>query len=277
MSGIDFVTATLCALAVAFLGPVNTARASDENLSSDLERIAHKRIFFGHQSVGMNLLDGVRQLDTMSSIAIRIAEVKSAGSVERGMIGHAFIAENGKPLMKLKSFEQMFGTKSADPDIALMKFCYVDFTAGTDPKLLFVRYHETIDNLKKRHPGTVFVHVTAPLTTVQGGFKESMRELLGRTPYGVIENMRREEYNSLLRQAYKGREPIFDIALIESTAADGTKETYKWKNTDIPVMSSSYTDDGGHLNDTGKLRAARELVSVLASVPNKAVIGKPTR
>jgi hypothetical protein len=119
------------------------------------------------------------------------------------------------------------------------------------------------------------VHVTAPLTSEQGGAKEFVKKLLGRG--GPAQNARREEYNSLLRKTYQGQEPIFDLARIESTAPDGTAVTAKWNGIDTPTMAAEYTNDGGHLNSVGKLRAARELVSVLAAIPNRPATGKSAR
>lgn len=271
MSGINFMTRTLFALAIVTVGNVTTASAAevDKNLRAELGRIAQRRIFFGHQSVGMNLLDGVNQLATMAGVPIRIDEVKTASTVESAMIGHAFIAENGSPFKKLKSFEQAMGAKSTNLDIALMKFCYVDFTEETNANELFERYRATLDVLRAKNPGTIFVHVTAPLTVVQGGTKDRLKQLFGKAPYGTLENMRREEYNALLRQAYKGYEPIFDLARVESSSPDGSVVSVKWKGRVIPVMFQDYSDDGGHLSATGKLLAARELISVLAAIPDR--------
>ena len=50
----------------------------------------------------------------------------------------------------------------------------------------------------------------------------------------------------------------------------------EWKGSAVPVMNSAYTEDGGHLNDVGKLRAARELITVLASIPDRPATGKGT-
>lgn len=279
MSGIHVMTSLILALATAAMGAVSAAHASDvdASLRSDFERIAQRKIFFGHQSVGVNLLDGVKQLATMSGIPVRIVEVKAVSSVEPGTIGHTFVAENGDPLRKLKSFEQAMGQQPTGLDIALVKFCYVDITANTDVKALFARYRATIEDLKARNPGTAFVHVTTPLTVVQRGAKESLKRLLGRAPHGTIENLRREEYNTLLRETYRGREPLFDLARAESTAPDGTEVSVKWKGSVAPTMAPAYTDDGGHLNATGRLRAARELVSVLAAIPDRPAAGRPTR
>jgi len=148
-----------------------------------------------------------------------------------------------------------------------MKLCYVDFRADTDARQIFERYRAAIDGLRARNPGTTFVHVTAPLTTVQAGPKAMAKRLLGRAPGGVEENARREEFNALLRTTYGGREPIFDLAALESTLADGTRQTVEWKGKAVPVLAGAYTDDGGHLNEAGRLRAARELARVLAQVP----------
>lgn len=259
---------TIVALAVAAASFAATAQAADADpkLRSDLERVAQRRIYFGHQSVGSNLLDGVKQLAEKAGVPIRVAETPSASGVPPATFGHTAVAKNGDPLLKLQSFEQAMGQQPAGVDVALVKFCYVDISADTDAKALFARYRATMDSLKTRHPGTTFMHVTAPLTIAQGGLKASLKNLIGRVPYGVIENQRREEFNSLIRQTYQGKEPIFDLARIESTAPDGSAVAVEWKGGLSPAMAPEYTDDGGHLNAAGRLRAARDLVSVLASI-----------
>lgn len=272
--------ALLALVVVAVCTTTNTYAADvdvDASLRADLERIAQRRIFFGHQSVGGNLLDGVRQLAAAAGVPVRIVEAPTAGGVAPATFGHTPVAKNGDPFQKLRSFEQAFGQQPTGLDIALVKFCYVDITASTDVKALFARYRATINDLRVKNPGTVFVHVTAPLTVVQGGAKESLKRLLGRAPHETIENMRREEYNTLLRQAYREREPLFDLARVESIAPDGTAVTAEWKGSVVPAMAPVYTDDGGHLNAAGKLRAARELASVLAAIPDRPATSVPIR
>jgi lysophospholipase L1-like esterase len=273
MSEIRVLTSTALAFAVAAAaaGAADSARAADAGLRAELERVAQRRIFFGHQSVGVNLLDGVAQLAAAEGVPLRVAEAASASRVAAATLGHAFVAENGNPLRKLQSFELAMGQQPTPVEVALVKLCYVDFTAETDVKTLFARYRDTIDRLRSRHPGTTFVHVTAPLTDVQQGAKALLKRLLGHAPYGTIENVRRAQYNNLLREAYRGREPIFDLARVESTAPDGTTVTTEWKDSVVPAMAPAFTDDGGHLNAAGKLRAARELVSVLAALPREPV------
>jgi hypothetical protein len=276
MSGINFVMGSIFAVLALGSASVSHASDSDPTLRADLERIAQRRIFFGHQSVGVNLLDGVKQLAMTAGVPVQVVEVTSASGVKPATLGHTFVASNGDPLKKLRSFEQAMGQQPTGLDIALVKFCFVDINKDTDVKDLFAHYHATIDDLRAKNPGTTFVHVTAPLTVVPGGLKASLKKLFGLVPYGIMENMRREEYNTLLRQAYQGREPIFDLARIESTAQNGTAVSAEWKGSVVPVLDSVYTDDGGHLNAVGKLRAARELISVLASIPERPATGKKT-
>lgn len=281
MSKTHAVTSTLITVAVAAaVGAAAGAHGADVDarLRADLERVAQRRIFFGHQSVGENLLDGVKQLATTAGVPVRVAEVKTANGVGPATLGHAFVAENRKPLQKLQAFEQAMGQQPTGLDVAFVKFCYLDIIAETDAKALFTRYRATVDGLRAKNLGTTFVHVTSPLTQVEGGFKAFVKRLLGRAPYGAIENARREEYNALLRQAYWGREPIFDLAHVESTAPDGTAVTTEWKGSVAPALTPAFTDDGHHLNAAVKLRAARELVSVLAAVPDRPVAaGGPAR
>lgn len=268
MSGFRVVTTTLFSIAAFGATTLAHSAADDATLRMELERVAQLRIMFGHQSVGMNLLEGIKLLSAKAGAPVRVAEVKAASEVGQAMLGQTFLAENGDPLRKLKSFENAIGAKQAGLDAALMKFCYIDFNADTDAKNLFERYRATIDDLKAKNPGTTFVHITAPLHIVEGGFAARVKYLLGMAPlYGTFENMRREEYNTLLRKSYQGHEPLFDLARVESTAPDGSAAMVKWQGKVVPVMAPEYTSDGGHLNELGKIRAARELLSVLAAIP----------
>src|SRR2546421_6390993 len=145
-------------------------QAADSALPADMMRIAQERIYFGHQSVGANILEGVKQLADGAGVPLRIIESPSAEGLAAGSIAHVFLAENGAPLRKLQSFKNALG-EGAGVDIALMKFCYVDVNGDTDATALFARYRATIAELRAKNPRTIFVHVTLPLTTVQTGWK----------------------------------------------------------------------------------------------------------
>lgn len=242
------------ALMTALFLSSSALHAADAALRADLQRLAHERIYFGHQSVGANILQGVKELSKAAGVPVFIKD--------------EFVPENGQPLRKLANFKASLGAGSRY-DIALVKFCYVDISADTEIRALFASYRATLDELRAKNPRTVFVHATLPLTTVQTGVKALAKRLLGRAPYGTIENVRRDEYNRLLRATYGGREPIFDLARLESTGPGGTLVTVTWDGVTAPAMSPAYTDDGGHLNARGRAIAAREFIGVLASATRR--------
>lgn len=244
--------------------------AADPSLRAELEALSKRRVFFGHQSVGTNVIDGLRQLAARERVSLRIADVGTG--IPAGTFAHAFVAENGQPRTKLQSFSAAFESgAAASAEIALLKLCFVDIKADTDVAALFAEYQATLARLRARHPGTVFVHVTVPLTTVPGGAKASLGRLLGRAPPELLENARRDEYNALLRKAYEGSEPLFDLARVESLRPDGSAEAIEWNGRKVPALVPAFSDDGGHLNAEGQRRAARELVAVLAGARSALV------
>lgn len=259
----------LLGIAAAAAGAGGVAMAGeDARLRSDLQSLAQRRVFFGHQSVGVNVMDGLRHLAAQQGVILRIAEAKPGAGVPAATFGHAAVAENGDPRRKLQSFEQAFASgAAAGAELAFLKFCYVDFRADTDAAALFAEYQAAVARLRVQHPGTTFVHVTAPLVAVPSDVKSSMKKLLGRPSNKLLVNARRDEYNELLRRAYQGKEPIFDIARIEALRPDGKVEATDWQGRPVPALVDGYTDDGGHLNREGQVRAARELAAVLATVP----------
>jgi lysophospholipase L1-like esterase len=143
----------------------------------------------------------------------------------------------------------------AQVDVAFLKLCWVDFNddsahfaAGGTAESLFAAYRERLGALAAAHPGVTFVHVTAPLTT----------DAHGDAP----RNPRREAYNDLLRATYGGVEPVFDLALLESTDPAGARVsgTYGY------ALYPGYSSDGGHLNAAGRDEIARALVALLATL-----------
>jgi hypothetical protein len=255
---------------IAVTGTTATAQTGGgAPVREGLAKVGLRTVFFGHQSVGMNVLEGLQTLASREGTEIRLVELKPGTPVPPGTIAHAWVGENEKPFTKIDAFVRAVDAiPSPGVNIAFVKFCYVDFTPDTDAAALMTRYQAAIADLRQRHPRTTFVHVTAPVSTVQGGAKSLLKQLTGKQPYGLVENVRREEYNSLLRKTYQGKEPFFDLARVESTFPDGRVETVEWKGRRVPALVPAYTEDGGHLNEEGRARAARELLSVLASIPD---------
>ncbi len=228
-----------------------------------------KRIFFGHQSVGGNIMDGVADLvREQPTLGLRVLDLDGVRSTEGGFFAHAKVGRNEYPATKTGEFARLLNEGLASRvDIAFHKYCFADILENTNTKAVFQHYRNTMIRLRAAYPNVTFVHVTVPLMAVQSGPKALVKKMLGRAPDGYQDNFRREQFNELLRREYTGREPVFDLAAIESTAPDGTQETITFKGTSGRTLLPSYTSDGGHLNELGRRRVVEELVVLLAQLP----------
>lgn len=236
---------------------------ADESLTAAQWReISTRRILFGHQSVGRNLLDGVRALAVEAGVSAPIVE--SRAPTATGGITHFKVGNNGDPLGKIRDFAAVVDGGTGDaPDIALMKLCYIDFSPSIDPHLLATAYCDTLEGLQRRFPDTVFAAVTAPLTTVQTGPKALVKRLLRRAPDGWAENARRESFNAVLRERYGDSRRLFDLAAIEA-AGSGVG----FRSGGVPSLDPALTSDGGHLNDRGARLVAAQFLRFLAGAKN---------
>jgi hypothetical protein len=120
--------------------------------------------------------------------------------------------------------------------------------------------------LRQAFPGVRFVHVTSPLTVVQSGPKAWIKRLMGRPLGGVAANVSRERFNALVRKEYAGREPLFDLAQVESRLPDGRTVTFQEGGTTYPALADGYASDGKHLNDLGARWVGLHFLEALAAV-----------
>ncbi len=219
------------------------------------------RVLFGHQSVGANLLEGLR------AVAPGIHLGPGAdGGVE---LQDFLVGENEHPLGKVQAFEQTVQARAASVDVAAMKLCYIDFTPDTDVDALFAAYEAAHARLRAANPGLTLAHLTTPLTIVQTGPKAWLKRLLGRPPAGLEENRRREAFNQKLRARYQGQEPIFDLARLESTAPDGTPVRYEGSVGRVPMLYPGYASDGAHLNAEGQRVLGKAFADFLQTLPGR--------
>lgn len=243
---------------------VATPASQSEAIQSHLATIATSRVYFGHQSVGANVLDGVRELSgahPMSPLAI--VRTRDIDSVAGPALVEFTIGENGDAPSKARDFASVLDrTRVATPGIAMFKYCYLDITPDTDVDRLFTAHRDSVRALQARHPELTFVHVTAPLTTVEPAPKLLLKRLLGK-PSSRDVNRKRNEFNALLRREFQG-EPIFDLARIESSRPDGSRALFVAGGDTVYTLAPELTDDGGHLNAAGRRAAAMELLSVLS-------------
>lgn len=239
-----------------------TLRTLDSVEQEKLNSLKYKKIFFGHQSVGKNILDGVEMLSDIPIIKLEAPQ----SSIDPG-ISHAYVGENTKPGTKIEAFRNYIESGLGNElDIAFLKFCYVDILPNTDVETLFNDYTGMVEEMKNRYPNVNFVHLTAPLMSHDTGIKPTIKKFLGRTVRGYEDNVEREKYNKLLRDKYQGREPLFDIAYFESVSLEGKRITYELGGQGYYTLVPELTYDGGHLNDKGKRHIAEQLLIFLSDL-----------
>jgi hypothetical protein len=232
------------------------------------ELLSKARILFGHQSVGQNIVNGIEELareGKAGRLSIREANGGEGAGATPAFV-HFRVGSNGDPASKIESFAKRVDSSAADGlDVAFFKFCYVDVTEGTDVENLFRAYRTAMAELRARHPGVRFVHVTVPLTCVRTGWKDLVKRILGR-PGDRERNALRGAYNDLVRREYEGREPLFDLAAVEATRPDGSRATYEFKGKRYDMLARENSDDGEHLGAAGRRVAAARLLAFLAGI-----------
>jgi hypothetical protein len=260
----------LAILAVAVLacacgGNVMPPSGGEQSVSGDVRaRIANSRIFFAHQSVGENIVDGLKSLPEADGATLRLVSVDEAAPSGPAFI-HARLGHNGDPKSKTDAFEQALDAGlGTTVDLAFQKYCYADFEATTDVKAVFGYYKQASERIQRRFPELSVVHVTAPLVTVQSGPRATIKRWIGRVPDYYIENAVREEFNQLMRAEYASSGRLFDLARLESSPQGASPQPILFRGRTLYTLQPEYTTDGGHLNSPTRQWIASELVTFLA-------------
>jgi len=223
---------------------------------NDWIQLSDKRIFFGHRSVGSNIIEGITDLKNESnSTLVNILETKDVSDFQHPLFAHSGIGNNLDPKSKIDDFVNILKSGlGGSVDIAFMKLCYIDINNRTDINELFEYYQTAINLLQKEYPHLKIIHCTVPLTTKPKGLKGLAKVILK-----MDDNVFRDKYNQLMRNHYDSI-VLFDIAKIEATFPDGTFNRYL---NGIPGLIPEYSSDGRHLNQQGRLLIANELMRKL--------------
>lgn len=238
--------------------------------TSDIENLEKSRIYFAHQSVGYNILDGVNNVLSNFDNTLNIVETSNVPESTSSFFAHSQVGENTRPETKIKEFSDNLNNGIGESvDVALLKLCFVDINPNTDVDSLFTDYKKAMDNLDRLFPDTLFVHSTVPLTTNETGLKPFIKKLIGRQLLADESNLKRQEYNVLLRNEYGSKETLFDIAKIESTKPDGSRNIHSLDGKEYFSMVSEYTSDGGHLNEKGSALVAENLIKFISEIKTK--------
>lgn len=218
--------------------------------TAELQTAATKRVFFGHHSVGWNVLDGVSALYSAAGVSGPGQEYISSHSAvitpaSGGVLAHAEAGDNGDPNGKVDDFAAYLRAGVASQvQVAVVKYCYVDIYDDSTVDATFAHYVSVMDGLQAEFPGITFIYATNPLETDSDGA-----------------NRARYRFNQLVRAKYAGTGRLWDIAAIESTRPDGTRVTGSAYGE---AMYAGYTSDGGHLNSAGSKVVAAELLRLIA-------------
>jgi len=235
------------------------------------KKLSKKRIYFGHQSVGNNIINGIKDLmKENSQINLNIVKTADPADFKTGIFAHSSVGENENPQSKIDAFASFVEKGIGDTaNIAFFKFCFVDIDTGTDIQKLFTEYKSKMLLLKKQYPKTTFIHFTVPLLKKsKTSLKSLIKKILGKNGgfFDNQHNIKRNEFNDLLRNEFEGKEPVFDLSKLESTHPDGSMETFTKDGENYYSLVPDYTDDGGHLNEKGRKIVAEQLLILLANL-----------
>ncbi len=223
-----------------------------------------KRIFFAHQSVGGNIIQGIE--DIIAQNHIRDIQIQTKPSLFSGLaIYHKKIGQNADPLSKLTDFSEQLLSLPQQMDIACLKFCYVDIKHDTKIEPLFEQYQATMRTIQQAQPTLRILHVTTPLRKEPSELSYRLRKCLGQVSNKLLDNQKRNHYNQLMRHHY-ANEDIFDLAKLESTLPSGKACYTKLKGEKIFQLAPCYTEDGGHLNLLGSQYIADHFIKKLRAI-----------
>lgn len=234
--------------------------------ASRWDNISKKYIFFGHQSVGRNILDGIASvLNEHSDINLRVEELKDKAPSGPALL-HRRVGKNTQPSTKINEFEKVVSEYGSIFDYAGLKFCYVDINQDTDVKALFDEYQSSVERLKNKFPHIKIIHFTVPLEATSWDIISKVKSVV-KTIIGKPDaNYRRYEYNQLIRRAYENNELLFDLARIEATFPDGRISTHIKDGFRYETLVPAYTHDGGHLNELGQKIVAESILMFMLNV-----------
>lgn len=240
-----------------------------------LNEIRQQHIMFGHQSVGLNIVEGLEMLATNDQERYSLTILNNPAELNQPALYRWINGENYFPEGKIDSFVTKMESKDAHgriwaevASIAYFKFCYIDFNSlEIDINSIYERYIASMESLMTAYSNCMFVHVTVPLTAIVWSSDKER-------------NVNRHKYNEMIR-AYVDSTGglLFDLADLEAHDENENYQFFEYKGETYPMMwydendpyNNGYSYDGGHLNDKGKLHMASAMWSLWGRIINKLV------
>jgi hypothetical protein len=254
-------------------------RPPASDVEADLSELARARVYFGHQSVGGNVLDGLASLAHEHRVPLRIVEAPAGVDDGAPAIVHQKVGKNAEPATKCDAFSGFLGGPGREVpfDAAVLKFCYADLgdRADVTPEQLLALYEKAVASVRAARPDVALVHATVPLNTRGQGTGDRVRAAVGLRTSKDANNARRARFNDLLRAKY-AQEPLFDVARAEATHDDGSRSGSRQDGVFVDALRPDLTSDGGHLNDEGRRVVARAFArSLAAALRGRAAAASP--
>lgn len=233
------------------------------------EKLSQKTIYFGHQSVGLNILDGFKDLmEVNPKLRLNIVETTDVNNFTNGIFAHSRVGQNLDPIVKIDEFVKVLDMGVGKrADAVALKFCYLDIAKNTDIIGVFDYYKKEVNKLKNLNPELEIIHFTMPLTVSKTSWKTWIKKVIGKKEFWEFDdNIKRNQYNEMLVKEYQGKAPILDIAKIESSMQDGSRQSFELNRVTYYSMVPEYTKDGGHLNEIGRKKVAEQFLLLLANL-----------
>ena len=132
---------------------------------TNIKLFQETNIYFGHKSVGNNIIKGIRAIASENKrndlIIYRLDEEEK---LPENYFVHSSIGKNGDPISKIREFQTNIDSLIKENlKIAMMKFCFADFDNNSDIDGVFQTYVTTIDSIKNDYPDLIIIHFTIPL------------------------------------------------------------------------------------------------------------------
>lgn len=247
--------------------PNNVGTKMDPEINNKIKIISHENIYFGHRSVGENIIAGLNKLISENGRhAVIIKDFKNSSQIESNYFMHSNIGQNGDPKSKFEEFSRIVNDLvSKNLDVAMMKLCFVDITKNTNLDEVFGSYVKMIDSLQNKYPNLTIIHFSVPLKTKPSLLVKIKNMIKGRDDYDLQDEVARNKYNELLYLKYS-KDKIFDLAEIESTYPNGKREFVNVEGKPCYILIKDYTDDGGHLNTVGQQVVSEKLINKLFEI-----------
>jgi hypothetical protein len=249
-------------------------REATQSVCNDAWKVlSRKRVFFGHQSVGFNIVEGIKSLTQQQpQIELTIIESTDPANYTEPVFGHCRVGRNLLPDTKCDHFARILdGGLGERLDIAFFKLCYIDISRKTVIGEVVARYKRTLEGLRMRYPKLILIPMTVPLTYVRRTVKTRLKSLLRIDDFfGIDDCVARSRYNEAMRREFEG-DALFDLAGVESTTERGSQFSSKVGKHTLDALCPAYTSDGGHLNELGSRFVAGRLLDHLVGVSDSGV------